>query len=302
MTQRKYVIVSSGLEEAKGVRVCSQKVSGGLNSIMGGGNHIDPRGTIVGFDPTSFLEDGRVYSPLSPQGVSATSNLANVEGINSSLGIAGSGATKVACGNKSKKVKKHGRDGSCWPFPWTSVGDQGFKGVDSGSLETYPWDSFIMLLKWWSLFFDARSERVDLVLVWVKLPGLSLDLWYLEVFKEINNALGIFMETGMSFLETRTLSVAHILVSYLWPFSSKLPNAGQKEDPRSEDETTSEGLKETPAEGAVMEGFSLDNAPSGDSIPIDVSHMRTAQKLVVEGVLDLRQHSVANESLCTLRK
>eukprot|EP01018_Ginkgo_biloba_P009789 Gb_07728 [translate_table: standard] len=69
------------------------------------------------------------------------------------------------------------------------------------------------------------------------------------------------------------------------------------EDPILESERNLEGSEETPTEGAVMEGFSLNNAPSRDSVTMDVSHMNIAQKLVEEGGLDIRKHCVENETM-----
>jgi hypothetical protein len=38
-------------------------------------------------------------------------------------------------------------------------------------------------------FFDAMSDKMDLLLVWVKLLGLPLEFYSTDVFREIGNAL-----------------------------------------------------------------------------------------------------------------
>eukprot|EP01018_Ginkgo_biloba_P023075 Gb_32325 [translate_table: standard] len=43
--------------------------------------------------------------------------------------------------------------------------------------------------------------------------GLLLDFWSLEVFKEIGNSLGSYIEADMSFVDTNAMSMARILVS-----------------------------------------------------------------------------------------
>eukprot|EP01018_Ginkgo_biloba_P020280 Gb_31029 [translate_table: standard] len=67
---------------------------------------------------------------------------------------------------------------------------------------SWKWVTTPIFLKPWCPFFDARFERMDYTLVWVKLPGLPIDFWWLEVFKEIGNALGIFLEADTSLLDS----------------------------------------------------------------------------------------------------
>ena len=70
-----------------------------------------------------------------------------------------------------------------------------------------------MLLKPWSLLFDASKERVDVVPVWVRLPALPLHFWDLYHFRRIGDMLGTFLEADLSFLESREKKVARILVN-----------------------------------------------------------------------------------------
>lgn len=60
-------------------------------------------------------------------------------------------------------------------------------------------------IKMWSPFFDVRLEQTILLPVWVQLPSLPIDFWFVEVFKEIGNSLGSFIEADMSFLESNSL-------------------------------------------------------------------------------------------------
>eukprot|EP01018_Ginkgo_biloba_P004985 Gb_28741 [translate_table: standard] len=64
-----------------------------------------------------------------------------------------------------------------------------------------------------SPFFNARRKRTNSVPIWVKLPGLLLDFWSLDIFKEIGNTLGTFLEAEQGFVDSNSLSVARILVS-----------------------------------------------------------------------------------------
>lgn len=70
-----------------------------------------------------------------------------------------------------------------------------------------------LLLKPWHPLFDASSERVDSVPLWVRLPGLPLQYWKLQHLREIGNILGKFLEADLSFLETNQRQVARILVN-----------------------------------------------------------------------------------------
>eukprot|EP01018_Ginkgo_biloba_P032904 Gb_28853 [translate_table: standard] len=77
---------------------------------------------------------------------------------------------------------------------------------------SWKWDSTPLWLNHWSPFFDARKERMDLVLVWVKLPSLPLEFWSLEVFKAIGNVLGHFVEVDMFFITSGLVVITRILV------------------------------------------------------------------------------------------
>jgi hypothetical protein len=77
-----------------------------------------------------------------------------------------------------------------------------------------PWhlDSAPILLKKWSLLFDASREREDELLIWARLLVLPVELWTKEGFRLLGNTMGTFLDTDMSFLETKKMLVAQILV------------------------------------------------------------------------------------------
>jgi hypothetical protein len=76
-----------------------------------------------------------------------------------------------------------------------------------------PWsvNNSPLLLKPWSPLFDASKERMDIILVWVRLPALPLHFWSLEHFKLIGNFLGDFLDADMTFEETKQRKVARVL-------------------------------------------------------------------------------------------
>ena len=69
-----------------------------------------------------------------------------------------------------------------------------------------------IVLKCWIPIFDAKWERVDVVHVWVRLPGLPMQYWNSVSFSAIGNKLGEFLEADFSFEDTGLMSVARILV------------------------------------------------------------------------------------------
>jgi hypothetical protein len=71
----------------------------------------------------------------------------------------------------------------------------------------------LMLLKPWNPLFDASTECLDKILVWVRLPTLPFHLWSFEYFKKIGNFLGDFLDADMSFEVTKQRKVARILVN-----------------------------------------------------------------------------------------
>ena len=69
------------------------------------------------------------------------------------------------------------------------------------------------MLKNLTPLFDADSESLDTILVWVRLSGLPWEFWNHSSLWDLGNALGVFLEADLSFLKTRRRTVARILVS-----------------------------------------------------------------------------------------
>jgi hypothetical protein len=69
-----------------------------------------------------------------------------------------------------------------------------------------------IVLKRWTPNFDAKREKVDVVPVWVRLPGLPMQYWNPVRFSAIGNRLRDFLEADYSFEETGLMTVARILV------------------------------------------------------------------------------------------
>jgi len=74
-------------------------------------------------------------------------------------------------------------------------------------------DQSPVLLKKWHPMFDARIERVDLIPIWVKMPGLPLQYWNEFHLRGIGSMLGTCLEVDLSFLKTHVKQVARVLVS-----------------------------------------------------------------------------------------
>jgi len=70
-----------------------------------------------------------------------------------------------------------------------------------------------MLLKPWTPMFDASRERVDIIPIWVRLPGLPHHYWEEKFFKRIGNKIGEYLEADNSYLDTRQRKMARILVN-----------------------------------------------------------------------------------------
>jgi hypothetical protein len=73
-------------------------------------------------------------------------------------------------------------------------------------------DSSPILLKLWNPTFDAASERLDSIPIWVRLSGLPPHLWNEKCFQAIGNHLGEFLVADMDFIDSGEMSVARILV------------------------------------------------------------------------------------------
>eukprot|EP01018_Ginkgo_biloba_P010531 Gb_16175 [translate_table: standard] len=361
----KYDLVTSGLEESGGVSDHGQKVCGVLYSIASGGRYSDPKGSSFGSVSSIITETNSVYSASNflsgvVSGATVSSNLSREGGDFPILSVTGVGVPNEGSGKKFKihkncakqrstpvnlvlgeEVKMHNgevsRDGTSRPFSRTSGGGEGgwlafvFRTA-SNALKvlkgSWSWHSSNLLLKSWSSFFYARKERLDLVLVWVKLPKLPIDFWTLEVFKEIGNALGSFVEADMSFQDTSAMRVARILVPYLWVFSCKMSTNFQKEglgeevtivtivekattaeegfpgtveEVRLEAKRSMEGFKGAPLASKAMEYFSLSKALGGDIVPSIRLQKFPARMLAEESGMDNRCPIAGGDASSPLR-
>ena len=54
-------------------------------------------------------------------------------------------------------------------------------------------------LKQWTALFDAETEQLDTIPVWVHLPELPLEFWNPSFLGEIENELGTFIEADLLF-------------------------------------------------------------------------------------------------------
>ena len=54
-------------------------------------------------------------------------------------------------------------------------------------------------LKRWSSLFDADTERLDTIPVWVRLPGLASEFWNPTSLNDIGKVLGTFIEADLSY-------------------------------------------------------------------------------------------------------
>lgn len=60
--------------------------------------------------------------------------------------------------------------------------------------------------------FDPKLERVGARSIWVRLPGLPVHFWTEQIFKQIGDAMGKFLTYDDSFISSRTMAYARILV------------------------------------------------------------------------------------------
>ena len=70
-----------------------------------------------------------------------------------------------------------------------------------------------IILKRWTPLFDADSERLDTISVWVCLLGLPWDFWNPYWPRDLGNTMGVFLEVDLSFVKTRCQTIAIIIVS-----------------------------------------------------------------------------------------
>jgi hypothetical protein len=69
-----------------------------------------------------------------------------------------------------------------------------------------------IFLKCWTPSFYMKRERMDVVPVWVRLPGLPMQYWNPVHFSAIGNKLGEYIELNFFFEVTGLMSMSRILV------------------------------------------------------------------------------------------
>lgn len=69
-----------------------------------------------------------------------------------------------------------------------------------------------IILKRWTLFFDSKTEKVEMEPIWVRLPGFPMNLWNETRFAKIGNFLGEYFCVDFSYKETGLFTVAKIMV------------------------------------------------------------------------------------------
>ena len=67
----------------------------------------------------------------------------------------------------------------------------------------------------WTPLFDADTERMDIIPVWVQLLGFPWEFWNPTSLRDIAKALGTFIEAYLSFLQIKCRTVERILVSLI---------------------------------------------------------------------------------------
>lgn len=73
-------------------------------------------------------------------------------------------------------------------------------------------DSSPIRLKLRNPTFDAASERLNSIPIWVRLSSLPPHLWNEKCFQDIGNHLGKFLVANMGFIDSAEMSVARIMV------------------------------------------------------------------------------------------
>ena len=60
--------------------------------------------------------------------------------------------------------------------------------------------------------FDPNRELLGAGLIWARLPGLPLHLWNEQIFKDIGNLMGPYLDHDRSFIDSKKMAFARILV------------------------------------------------------------------------------------------
>lgn len=70
----------------------------------------------------------------------------------------------------------------------------------------------LVLLKRWTPLFDPNKENARAGPIWMRLPGLPIQLWNETTFRNIGDDFGHYLDHDRSYLTTRNRAVARILI------------------------------------------------------------------------------------------
>lgn len=73
-------------------------------------------------------------------------------------------------------------------------------------------DQAPVLLRRWTPLFNLELERVEARPIWVRLLGLPCHFWIEQIFRQIGDAMGSYLIHYDSFITTRRMAYARILV------------------------------------------------------------------------------------------
>ena len=82
---------------------------------------------------------------------------------------------------------------------WFGFKFNNVEDVDKILKQHWSYGTIHIMLKKWTPLFNAESEKLDTFPVWVDLPRLPWEFWNLDSLRDLGNALGFFLEAGLSF-------------------------------------------------------------------------------------------------------
>jgi hypothetical protein len=70
---------------------------------------------------------------------------------------------------------------------------------DSDRVLKKPWsiESTPLLLKKWTPLLDVSRDKMNVILIWIRIPGIPTEFWTELSFRELGNAMGTFMDVEM---------------------------------------------------------------------------------------------------------
>ena len=70
-----------------------------------------------------------------------------------------------------------------------------------------------VIFMFWSPLFDVNWEQLDVVPIWVHLLCFPPNLWKPQIFQDVGNNLGSYLDADFSYLQTKDKSMARVLVN-----------------------------------------------------------------------------------------